>query len=281
MVSLEGRPRAAIGRRLVRTPAGVVGLAVITLVSLVALFANAIAPGSPFASAGPPLRPPSAGHLMGTDNFGRDMLRAVVHGMATSMTVVVWVTAVALLIGLAVGMTSGYFGGIVDDVLMRITEIFQSVPLFLLALLAVSLLGASLRHLIILLALTSWDLVARVVRAETLSMRRLDFVEAARSVGASTSRILFRHVGPSAITSAVVVVALVGSRVVLIEAALSFIGLGDPNAISLGYLAQNAQGFLAVAWWMSVFPGAAIALIVVGLNLLGDAVNDVLDPNRA
>lgn len=240
--------------------------------------AHTIAPGDPLASTGASLRPPSGAHIMGTDNFGRDILRAVVHGTRTSMTVVVWVVAMSLAIGLGVGMLSGYRGGVVDAVLMRVTEMFQSIPRFFLAILVVGLFGSGLDNLILLLGLTSWDLLARVVRAESLSLRRREFVDAARSMGASQTRIVLRHILPNVLPSAVVVASLVGSRVILIEAALSFIGLGDPNSVSLGSLLDNAQQFLAVAWWMSAFPGLAIAVAVLGLNLFGDAVNDLLNP---
>lgn len=257
------------------------GLVLTSAVGLVALFADALAPGDPLASAGPALRPPSASFPMGTDNLGRDILRAVVHGTRTSVVVVVSVTALTLVIGVSVGIVAGFRGGLVDDVLMRVTEVFQSIPLFFLALLVVGFFGAGVDHLILLLGLTSWELLARVVRAETLSIRQREFIDAARAVGAADLRILARHVLPNVAPAAVVVVSLVGSRVILIEAALSFIGLGDPNTVSLGFLIDNAQAFLEVAWWMSVFPGAAIALAILGLNLLADAVNDQLDPRTA
>lgn len=271
----------ALFRHVIRTPAGLVGAALMLVTILVVLLAGVIAPGDPFASAGPALRPPSAAHLMGTDNFGRDMARAVVHGLRTSMVIVSSVVVISLAIGLAVGTVAGYRGGWVDDALMRVTEVFQSVPLFFLALLVLGFFGAGLDNLIILLSFTSWELLARVVRAETLSLREREFVDAARSSGASEVRIILRHVVPNVLPSAVVVVALVGSRVVLIEAALSFIGLGDPNQVSLGYLIKSAQPFLRVAWWMSVFPGIAIVVAVLGLNLTGDLMNEALDPRRA
>lgn len=276
-----GRPpsrRALMLRRALRTPSGLVGALLLLIVATTALLANVIAPGKPTASAGPSLQSPSLDHLMGTDNYGRDMFRAVAHGTRTSMTVVVAVVVMSLIIGLFVGMVSGYTGGVVDAALMRTTEMFQSVPRFFLAILVVGFFGAGLDKLILLLGLTSWDLLARVVRAESLSLRRREFVDAARSVGAAPARILLRHILPNVLPSAVVVASLLGSRVILIEAALAFIGLGDPNAISLGYLLENAQNFLSQAWWMSVFPGSAIAVVVLGLNLSGDAVNDLLNP---
>lgn len=265
-------------RRAGRTPAGVLGMVCLFIAVAVALLADTLAPGDPLAAAGPALRPPSAGHLMGTDNFGRDILDAVVHGVRTSMLVVVTVVAISSVIGLLVGLVSGYWGGRIDDTLMRITEVFQAIPLFFLALLVVGFFGAGIDHLILLLGLTSWDLLARVVRAETLALREREFVEAARSLGASPLRVLRRHLLPNVLPTAVVVMALVGSRMILIEAALSFIGLGDPNRVSLGYLIFNAQPFLRVAWWMSVFPGLAIVIAVLGINLTGDLVNEALDP---
>jgi len=277
----EGRSpsrRGLLFRRFLRSPAGLVGGSLVLVVGTTALLADTVAPGDPLASAGPSLRPPSGAHLMGTDNFGRDILRAVVHGTRTSMTVVVWVVAMSLVLGLTVGMLSGYRGGVVDAVLMRVTEMFQSIPRFFLAILVVGLFGSGLDNLILLLGLTSWDLLARVARAESLTLRRREFVDAARSIGASQTRVVLRHILPNLLPSAVVVASLLGSRVILIEAALSFIGLGDPNSVSLGSLLDNAQQFLAVAWWMSAFPGLAIAVAVLGLNLFGDAVNDLLTP---
>lgn len=264
-----------------RTPAGIIGISLLDVAVGASLLADTIAPGDPFASAGPALRPPSAEHLMGTDNFGRDIAQAVLYGMRTSMTIVFWVVAMSFVIGVTVGMVSGYLGGWVDDLLSRLTEVFQSIPLFFLALLVVGFFGSGIDNLILLLGCTSWVLLARVVRAETLSLREREFMEAARSSGASTLRILLRHVLPNVAPTAVVVMALVGSRVILIEAALSFIGLGDPNQISLGYLLSTAQPFLRVAWWMSIFPGLAIVVAVLALNLTGDVINDALDPRRS
>jgi peptide/nickel transport system permease protein len=218
---------------------------------------------------------------MGTDNLGRDVLSGVVHGARTSAQVVLWVVVMATAIGLAVGAVAGYRSGLVDDVLMRITDLFQSVPRFFLALLVIALFGSGVDNLIVVLGLTSWPLLARVVRADALSLRERDFVVAARSLGASDARILVRHLLPNLLPSVIVVVSLLGSRIVLLEASLAFIGLSDPNVMSLGYLTSNAQRFLRVAWWMSVFPGAAIALGVLGINLLGDAFNDARNPRSS
>ena len=267
---------ATAARRFLRHPAGVAGLGLTGLVVAAGALADVIAPADPFRTAAGPLLPPSRAHLMGTDNLGRDVLGAVVHGARTSMTVVLGVTAIASVAGLAVGVAAGYRGGWVDDLLMRLTDLFQAVPRFFLVLLVVALFGAGVDHLVYVLALTSWPTLARVTRSEVLSLRDREYVAAARSVGAGDRRIVVRHVVPNVAPTALVVMALTGSRVVLLEASLGFLGLGDPSVMSWGYLIANAQRFLRVAWWMSVFPGLAIAVSVLGINLMSDALNDVL-----
>lgn len=283
-VSADWPPRLAGGglllRRVATTPGGILGLTLTLVVALVAIFADVIAPGDPFASAGTALQPPSGAHPMGTDNLGRDMFAAVVHGARTSMTIVFWVVLISSFIGVTIGAVAGYRGGLVDDSLMRLTEMFQSLPIFFLALLLAGLFGSSLRNLIVFLGLTSWVLLARVIRAETLSLRHVEFIDASRAMGASSLRILVRHVVPHVLPSAIVVMStLIASMTILIEAGLSFVGLGDQTQMSWGFLINNAEPFLRVAWWMSVFPGLAILVAVLGVNLLGDAVNDVLNPS--
>jgi peptide/nickel transport system permease protein len=269
------RWRTAV-RSFLRHPAGMTGLVLTLIVLVTGLLAEVISPGDPFRTAGDPLLAPSATHWMGTDNLGRDVFDAVVHGARTSIVVVLGVSVLASVIGLAVGILAGYRGGWVDDLLMRITELFQSVPRFFLVLLIVALFGAGLDNLIYVLALTSWPTLARVSRAEVLSVRDRTYVEAARSIGATDWRIALRHVLPNVLPTAMVVIALTGSRIILLEASLAFLGLGDPAVMSWGYLVSNAQRFLRVAWWMSVFPGLAIAITVLGINLMSDALNDVL-----
>lgn len=276
---LSGRPNLL--RSLPRTPGGLVGIALTLVVLLGAVFAEQVSPHDPFAPVGKPLQPPSLAHPMGTDDLGRDLLSGVLHGTRTSLVVVLFAVALASAIGVAVGAVSGYRGGLLDDVLMRITEVFQAVPRFFLAIVVIALFGAGLDKLILLLGLTSWTMLARVVRAEVLSMKGREFVEAARSYGASDAKILLRELLPNVLPSAIVVVSLMSASVILLEAALGFLGLGDPDVISLGYLVNNAQRFIRVAWWMSVFPGAAIAAAVLGLNLLGDAINDLLNPHHS
>ena len=275
-VSLGGRVLQA--RSLLGSPAAVVGAGLTTVTMLVAIAAPVLAPGDPFATVAEPFLTPSWGHPMGTDDLGRDLLRAVIHGARTSMTVATAVVAVSTVIGLVVGLVAGYRGGLVDDVLMRVTEMFQAVPRFFLAILAVALLGAGTENVILVLALTSWPWLARVVRAETMSLKEREFVAAARSMGVAGRTLVVRHVVPNLLPAAMVVVTLTAARVILLEASLGFLGLGDPNAVSWGYLADNAQRFLRTAWWMSFFPGLAIVGAVLGFSLLGDAIVAAREP---
>lgn len=277
--------RAPVGRvgllRIVRSGAGRVGIVLTCGLLAVALLAGRIAPVDPFASVGPPLSAPTLAHPMGTDDLGRDLLSGVAHGTRTSLLLALIVSVLTGVIGVVVGALGAWEGGSVDDALMRVTEFVQVVPRFFLAVIVIALFGPGLDRLVILLALTSWPWIARVMRAEVLSLKEREFVEAARSLGAGRSRVLFREVLPNALSPVVVVVSLNAASVILIEAGLSFLGLGDPDVVSLGYLANNAQRFLRVAWWMAAFPGAAIALAVLGLNLLGDGLNDALNPRGA
>lgn len=265
-------------RRGRRSPTAVVGLVLTAGVVLVGVLADVLAPRDPFAGAGRPLLAPSLDHPMGTDDLGRDVLSGVIHGARTSILVVAVAVAIASAIGIAVGAVAGYRGGVVDDVLMRVTELFQACPRFFLVVLVVALFGAGLDNLILVLGLTSWPTLARVVRAGTLSVRQQEFVEAARCLGASDTRIVVRHVLPSVLPSTVVVVSLMAASMILLEASLAFLGLGDPQVMSWGYLASNAQRFLRVAWWMAVFPGVAIVVAVLGVSLLSDAMGERVNP---
>ena len=265
---------------LLRTPAGILGVALTGGFVILATLAHVVAPTDSFASVGSPLTPPSRAHTFGTDDLGRDIFSGIVHGTRTSLTVTLAVIVIASVLGVGVGAVAGYRGGNVDDLLMRGTEAVQIVPRFFLAVIVIALFGPGLDRVVVVLGVTSWPAIARVVRAETLSLVRREFVDAAHALGAKTWRILLRHVVPNALPTALVVISLNAASVILLEAGLGFIGLGDPRSISLGYLANNAQRFLRVAWWMTVFPGATIALAVLGLNLVGDALSDLADPRR-
>jgi peptide/nickel transport system permease protein len=268
-------------QRFLQAPAAVAGLILLTSVVGVALLAPIIAPGQGFSFSNPVLSPPTSSNPMGTDDGGVDMFVAVVQGIRISMTVVASVIAVSSLIGITLGVVAGYAGGVVDEVISRTTELVQSVPRFFLALLVIAMYGPGLNRIILVLSLTSWTFLTRVLRAETLSVKRRPFVEAGRAAGSSGRRLVVRHILPNVIPRASVVIMLMGSRVILIEAGLAFLGLGDPRAPSLGILASNAQDFLRQAWWMSVFPGLAIVVAVLGMNLLSDGLNQALDPRSA
>lgn len=272
-----GRPAVSgVLGRLLRTPTGVIGVVLTVVVVATAVFAETIAPFDPFAPIGPALSPPSGEHLMGTDDLGRDVFSGVVFGARASLVLAAGVATLVAIIGLAVGTVSGYGSPTTDDVLMRITEAFQVLPRFFLAIVVVALFGPGLDRLVLVLGVTSWAIVARVVRAETLSLREEEFVDAARALGAGDVRIVVRHLIPSVLPATTTFVTLVVAQAILIEASLGFLGLSDPSVMSWGILAGNAQRFLRVAWWLALFPGAAITIAVLGINLLGDAVSDVL-----
>jgi len=272
--------RRRLLRRALRTRTGATGAALTLLLVVVGLLAPLLAPFDPFAVDGPSLSPPSQTHPFGTDALGRDLLSGVLYGARTSLLVAACVAVLVVVVGTSVGLVSGYVGGWVDDVLMRITELFQVLPRFFLALVVIAFFGPGLDRLVLLLGLTSWPLLARVVRAETLALRTREFVEAARVQGASTARILLREILPNALPPGIALLGLLVAQVILIEASLSFLGLGDPSVVSWGALASEAQRFLRVAWWLSLFPGVAIMLAVLGLNLLGDGFTDAISGRR-
>jgi len=245
---------------------------------LVAALASYIAPTDPFSFAGTPFERPSPKHWLGTDDLGRDVFAGVVHGARTSLFVGVAVAGASLVIGTVVGGVAGFAGGKVDDLLMRFTELSQVLPRFFLALTVVALFGPGLRNMVLVLALTSWELTARVARSGVLAVKELEYVTAAEALGSSPWRNLRTHVLPNTIAPVVALASLQVGGAILIEASLSFLGLGDPNVISWGYMLNNAQSFVRRAWWMSVFPGLAIAVAVLGVNLLGDALNDFWNP---
>ena len=267
-------------QRYVRSPALIIGASLTLTFVSIALFADIIAPGNPFASVASPFEAPSSLHLFGTDDLGRSLFQGVIHGARTSLLVGFSVAAVSLFIGILIGGVAGFLGGWVDDALMRFTELVLILPRFFLALVVVALFGASLFNLILILALTSWGFIARVTRSGVLRVRELEYIVAARSLGRTELANLFHHGLPNVLSPVIAYGALLMGNAILTEAGLSFLGLGDPNVISWGYSLNNAQAFIRRAWWMSVFPGMAIALTVLGVNLLGDGLTYLEDPKR-
>ncbi|MGQ0743238.1 MAG: ABC transporter permease [Acidimicrobiales bacterium] len=278
-----GQPtgRRRLLSQVLRTPGGRAGVALTVALVAVGTFSRRLAPHNPFLLDVPTSRPPSLAFPMGTDYLGRDILSAVILGAGTALTVVIWVTTATAVLGVTLGTLAAQRGGWVDDAIGRLGEAVQAVPRFFLAVVVTAFFGGDLRHLITLLALTSWPLVMRLVRSEALSVTRRDHVTAAAALGASRVRVLVRHVVPGVAPVALAAVALTASRVVLLESSLSFLGLGDPEVISWGFLLNTARGFLESAWWVAVFPGLAIMAAVLGFNLLADSLDRSLDPLRS
>lgn len=268
-------------RELARTPAGLVGSVLVAGFLLMAIFAPLIAPHGPFELSQPSLASPgSGGALFGSDQLGRDIFSQVVHGTRVAFIVGVLAAATSIALGMIIGAVSGYFGGRVDDLLMRTAEVFQVTPRFILALAMVSILGPGLEKVIFVIGFLSWPQAARVIRAQFLSLREQEFAEASRLLGLSHARIMFRELLPNAAPAAVVIGSLEIAHAILVEAGLSFLGLGDPDVMSWGVMLNNAQSVLHQAPWMSVFPGMAVFLLVLAFNLLGDGINEMLDPKQ-
>ena len=264
--------RAVLGEVAGRA-SGKIGIACTALVLGMALLGPLLAPHDPFTITGGSLVPPSLHHPMGTDALGRDVFSAVLYGARTSLLVAGAVSVLALVCGTVVGMLAGYRAGWIDDALMRATEFFQVIPRFFFAIIAIALFGPGLDRMILTIGFTSWPVLARVVRGEVIAMRDLDFIRASEAMGASTTHIVWHQLLPNVLPSIVVALGLLFGQVLLLEATLGFLGLGDPSTISWGVMAAQAQGFLRVAWWLALFPGLALTLAVVGVNLLADALS--------
>ncbi len=217
-------------------------------------------------------------HLLGTDALGRDMLVMMMYGARTSLGIGLISTVVAVLLGLTVGGIAGFFAGRVDSFLMRATELFQTVPNFALALLLIAVYTPSISSVVIAISIVSWPPVARLARAEFLSLRRREFVQAALLSGQSSLRVAFSQVLPNALSPLIVMAALMVSMAILFESALSFLGLGDPNVVSWGYLIGTARAVISQSWWLTFIPGLAIMLTVVAISIIGDAISDSQDP---
>ncbi|MDB5894886.1 MAG: D-ala-D-ala transporter subunit [Rhodoferax sp.] len=267
-------------RRLLRNPMTVAGVAVVAVLLLVALFAPWIATHNPLdQNLKQALQAPSSAHWFGTDEYGRDVFSRLVHGSRISLYIITLVTVIVGPVGLAVGSMAGYFGGWVDNVFMRITDIFISFPSLVLALAFVAALGPGLDHAVIAIALTAWPPIARLARAETLSLRHADFVVAAQLQGASSSRILMRYITPLLMSSVVVRLTMNMASVILTAAGLGFLGLGaQPPLPEWGAMISSGRRYMIECWWLVAAPGAAIMLVSLAFNLLGDGLRDVLDP---
>ncbi len=265
-----------------RHPSGMIGLLILLAVVALAVTAPLLFPDSPWDMAGAPFQPPlSPDLLLGSDTLGRNIASGIAHGARVSLTIGISSTLAALGIGVTVGILAGYFGGRVDDALMRFTELFQTIPSFVLAVVLVAILTPSIGTIIGTIAIVSWPPLARLTRAEFMSLKTREFVEAARCQGESGLAIVGRHILPNALSPIIVTGSLTVASAILLESALSFLGLGDPNLMSWGFMVGAARTVIRQAWWMSVFPGLAILLTVLAINLLGEGLNDALNPRIA
>ncbi|KAA5610064.1 ABC transporter permease [Rhodovastum atsumiense] len=266
-------------RAFARNRGAVVGLAILVLVLLLATFADVLFPGDPWDMAGAPFTPPfDPDSWLGTDTLGRDIASGIAHGARVSLLVGITATAAALLVGVLVGAVAGYYGGTVDSVLMHFTELFQTIPNFVLVVVTVAIFTPSLVSIVGAIALVSWPPLARLVRGEFLSLRSREFVQAAITSGQSNTTIILRQILPNSLSPIIVSASLMVATAILLESSLSFLGLGDPNAMSWGFMIGSARTVLRQAWWMSFFPGIAILLTVLALNLIGEGLNDAFNP---
>jgi peptide/nickel transport system permease protein len=264
--------------RLNQTRYGSAGLAILAILLLVAIAAPLIAPFDPLRQVADSLTAPSWTHPMGTDNIGRDLLSLVIHGTRASLAIGFCAALAALLVGGMIGALAGYRRGVAETVLMRLAELFQTLPVIIVVLFAIALFGSSFWLLIAAVALAIWPLEARLIYGQFINLREREFVAAAIVADLSTTHIVLREILPNALPPVIVQVALDASLAILIESGLGFLGLSDPNMISWGQLLFAAQDFLNAAWWMSVFPGLAICIAIIGLNLLADGLNEVVNP---
>jgi peptide/nickel transport system permease protein len=267
-------------RRLVGNRRGLLGGVVVATMLTSGALAPVIAPYSySTQSLRQRLQPPTVTHWLGTDSFGRDILTRMIWGARVSLEIGFIATGLAILVGTVVGGTAGYFGATVDTAIMRVVDVFMSVPALFLILVVVALFGASLLNTALVVGFVTWAPVARLVRGECLSLRAREFVEAARALGASHWRILLRHLLVNALPAIIVQGTLLLGQTILTESGLSYLGLGaQPPLPSWGNMVVEGRQFLASAWWVSTFPGLAIFVTVLGFNLFGDALRDALDP---
>jgi peptide/nickel transport system permease protein len=280
------REWAVFARRLARRRTALFGLVVVTIVIVAALGAPWLSPYDPIEqditnrlTAPGALDAAGRSHPLGTDHLGRDLLARMIHGARPALMVGFAAVAISGLLGMAVGLVSGYFGGHIDDVFMRLADIQLAFPFILLAIAVIGVLGPSLPVIIVVIGVSSWVVYARVVRGAVLSLREREFVQAARALGSRDGRVLVRHILPNAFTPWLVVATLDMARVIVIESALSFLGLGvQPPTPTWGGMLADGRVYISTAWWLATFPGLAILVTVLGINLFGDGLRDTLDP---
>jgi peptide/nickel transport system permease protein len=267
-------------KRYLRNPAAVVGLVLLLAVVAAALGADWFYPRNPLSLAGRPLQWPGANarFLLGTDQVGRDIGAQVLHGARVSLAIGLVATGIAAFIGLVMGAVAGFYGGWIDDVLMRVTEAFQILPNFLLLLVLVAVFGSDIYTVVLSIGVVSWPAVARLTRSEFLSLRNREFVLAARSLGVGDLKLIFREILPNALPPVIVYASVIMAVAILLESALAFLNLSDPNVPSWGNLIGAGRSVIRVQWYVSAIPGAVILVTVLAISLVGQGLNDALNP---
>ncbi|WP_158734574.1 ABC transporter permease [Alteribacillus sp. YIM 98480] len=273
-------------RLLLQSKTGTVGLFIVLSVFLVAVFAPWIAPHNPAENnLASMLQPPfwmdggSTDHILGTDNLGRDIFSRIVYGAQVSLLVGITAVLIAGAIGLVAGIVAGYYGGFIDNVIMRFVDAFLAIPSILMTLVILGIVGPGMLTLILVLGITNWVNYARIVRGEVLSVKERDFVKAANMMGVNDKTIMYRHLAPNIFSSFIVISTLSVATTIISEAALSFLGMGiQPPQISWGGMLSTGRDYLADSWWVATFPGIAITITTLGIIFLGDWLRDVLDP---
>lgn len=267
-------------RDYARSPSAVVGLVLLLVVIGMAVSANWVFPNDPLSLAGRPLQWPGANprFWLGTDNSGRDIAAQIFHGARVALLIGLVATSIAVVIGIVIGALAGFYGGIVDDVLMRVTEAFQTLPNFLLLLVLVAVFGSEISTVVVAIGIVSWPAPARLTRAEFLTLRSREFVEACRTLGMRDAQIIFREILPNALPPVIVYASVVMAVAILLESALAFLRLSDPNVASWGNLIGLGRDVLRVQWYVSAIPGVAILVTVLAVSLVGQGLNDALNP---
>jgi peptide/nickel transport system permease protein len=268
----------AFMHRFIRHRPAVLGLVILLTVAACALLAPVIHPASPFRLVGKPFEAPFGQYLFGTDQLGRDLTAALLYGARTTLLIGLVATTIAVVVGVTIGGLAGYYGGRTDAWLMRLTEIFQTIPFFLFAILLLAVMTPSIANVIIAIAVVSWPPMARLVRGEFIAMRDREFVLACISMGMGNLRIIVRHILPNTLSSIIVTASLMVATAILIESSLSFLGLSDPNVMSWGFIIGAGRTAIRSAWWVCAIPGIAILLTVMAINLVGEGLNDALNP---
>ena len=268
----------ALWRRFAASRPGLIGAAILLAVLALAATAPVFYPGDPFAIVDKPFLPPFTTHLLGTDSLGRDIAAGIAHGADTSLMIGLVATAMALAVGTLIGAFAGFYGGLADNLLMRLTELFQTIPSFVFAIVLVAILSPSLLSTVIAIAVVSWPPIARLVRGEFLTLRQREYVEAAIVLGMGDFAMIFRQILPNCLSPIIVTGSLLVATAILVESALAFLGLGDPNIMSWGFMIGAGRTYLRTAWWLCAIPGCAILLTVLAINLVGEGLNDALNP---